>query len=94
MPQKIKSVYDVISEDKEFKNFRNAARNFDVVEKFTEIFPDLAKVTKAVKVEKKVLYLHVENSVWRSELNLRQKLMIERVNAFYKEDIIKSVKFI
>lgn len=94
MRQRIKSVYDVINEDKEFKNFRNAAKNFDVIERFGEIFPDLEKVTKAVKVEKKTLYLHVENSVWRSELNLRQKLLIEKVNAFYKEEIIKSVKFI
>lgn len=94
MAEKIKSVFDVINEDKEFKNFRNAAKNFDVIEKFSEIFPDLEKITKAVKVEKKVLFLHVENSVWRSELNLRQKLMVERVNAFFKEEIIKTVKFI
>jgi len=94
MRQKIKSIYDVISEEKEFEKFRCAAKNFSVVDKFDEIFPDLVKAAKAVRVEKKVLYLKVENSVMRSELNLRQKLMIERINAYFKENIIKSVKFI
>jgi hypothetical protein len=94
MRQKIKSVFDVIAEEKEFEKFRRAAKNFDVVEKFGEIFPDIISIAKPVKVEKNILYLHVDNSVWRSELNLRQKLIAERVNAFFKEDIIKSVKFI
>lgn len=94
MRQKIKSVYDVISEEKEFEKFRCAAKNIEVVEKFGEVFPDIVKIARPVKVDKKVLYLHVENSVWRSELNLRQKLLVERVNQFFKEEIIKSVKFI
>lgn len=94
MRQKIKSVFDVISEEKEFEKFRCAAKNFSVVERFGEIFPDIEKIAQPVKVDKKVLYLHVDNSVWRSELNLRQKIMIERVNSFFKEEIIKSVKFI
>ena len=45
-------------------------------------------------MEKKVLFLRVENSVWRSELKFRQKLIIERINNHLKEDIIKSIKFI
>ncbi len=94
MRQKIKSVFDVINEEKEFEKFRKAAKNFDVVERFAEIFPDIEKIAEPVKVEKHVLYLHVDNSVWRSELNLRQKLLVERVNSFFKEDIIKTVKFI
>lgn len=94
MRQKIKSVFDVINEEKEFENLRTAAKNFGVVEKFGEIFPDLEKITKAIKVERQILFLHVENSVWRSELNLRQKLMIERINTYFKEEIVKTVKFI
>lgn len=94
MRQKIKSVFDIINEEKEFENFRIATKNFTVIEKFYEIFPDLEKAAKAVKVEKKVLYLHVENSVWRCEINLKQKIIIKRVNEFFKEEIIKTIKFI
>ncbi len=94
MRQKIKSVFDVISEEKEFEKFRASAKNLEVVEKFCEIFPDIVKIAKPVKVEKNVLYIHVDNSVWRSELHLRQRLIIDRVNQFFKEEIIKSVKFI
>lgn len=94
MPQKIKSVFDIINEEEEFENLRIATKNFTVVDKFYEIFPDLAKVTKAVKVENNVLYIHVENSVWRCEINLKQKIMVQRINEYFKENIIKSIKFL
>ncbi len=94
MREKIKSVFDVINEEKDFEKLRSAAKNYGVIERFGDIFPELAKITKPVKVDKKVLYLNVENSVWRSELNLRRNLIIEKINSFFKEEIIKSVKFI
>ncbi len=94
MRKKIKSVFDIINEEEEFENLRIATKNFTVIDKFYEIFPDLEKVTKAIKVEKNVLFLHVENSVWRCEINLKQKIMVQRVNEYFKENIIKSIKFI
>jgi len=94
MRPRIKSVFDIINEEEEFENLRIATKNFTVVDKFYEIFPDLEKVAKAIKVEKSVLYLHVENSVWRCEINLKQKIMVQRVNEYFKENIIKSIKFI
>jgi len=94
MRQRIKSISDVINEENEFEKLRAAAKSFSVVEKFYDIFPDLDKIASAVKIEKKVLYLHVENSVWRNELNLRQKLLIERINNYFKENLIKTVKFL
>lgn len=94
MRQKIKSVYDIINEEEEFENLRIATKNYTVVDKFDEIFPDLKKIAKAVKAENSVLYLHIENSVWRCEINLRQKLMVQRINEHFKENIIKSIKFI
>lgn len=93
MPE-YKSIADVINSDDALKNIREFVKKVDVVEKFDAIFPDLKKIAKAVKVEKNVLFLSVENSVWRSELKFKQKIMIDKINAHFNETIIKSVKFI
>lgn len=89
-----KSIAEIISGDEALKNIRELVKKADVVEKFEIIFPDLKKIARAVKVEKNVLYLSVENSVWRSELKFKQKIIIDKINAYFKETIIKSVKFL
>jgi len=61
---------------------------------FPKIFPDLNQFVDAVKLEKQVLFLRVENSVWRSELKFRQKLILERINNHCGDNVVKSIKFI
>lgn len=94
MRHKIFSIGDIIENEKDFINFRKKVREFDIVVEFSEIFPDLKQIAQAVKVSKNVLFLHVENSVWRSELKLRQQIIINRINKALKEEIIKTIKFI
>jgi len=89
-----KSFSEIFNKDNSLENFRNAVKKVDVVTRFDEIFPDLKKIAKPVKVDKNILYLSVENSVWRSELKFKQKLIIDKINAFFNETIIKSIKFI
>ena len=74
--------------------FRVFAGKQDVVDGFTTIFPELAKVAEAVKVEKKVLYLRVENSVWRSELNLKKEAIIKKIKLELKQSEVEHIKFI
>ncbi|MFH1197954.1 MAG: DUF721 domain-containing protein [bacterium] len=88
-----KSFADVFSHEREFEKMRHAIEEYDVVEKFKEIFPDLKSVAKPVKAEKATLFLRVENSVWRSELNIRRSLMIEKINKFFSKKIITAIKF-
>ena len=88
-----KSLPDIIGKDKAFEKVRIAAKEYDVLEKFLEIFPDLKKVAEAIKIEKGVLFLRVENSVWRSELKFRQTSLIEKINKKFKETIVKSIRF-
>ena len=94
MQKGFKSISQIISGEKNFEEIRTVAKNFKIVEEFEKIFPDLVMVAKPVKAVKKVLYIKTENSVWRSELNLRQKLLIEKINDYFKEEVIKSIKFI
>ena len=45
-----------------------------------------------VKIEKKVLYIKAQNAAWRSELKFNQETIIEKINSFYKEEIIKAIR--
>lgn len=94
MRRKAVSLGDVIEKEESFRPFISRVKEFDVVLLFGEIFPELKQIAKAMKVNKNVLYLQVENSVWRSELKLRQKTIIDRINKSVKEESIKSIKFI
>jgi len=87
-------VSEIICEEKDFSNLREAVKNFDITTSFEKIFPELKQIAKAVKVEKKNLFLKVDNSVWKSELNLRKNLVVEKVNRFFNEEVIKSIKFL
>ena len=94
MPRNYKSLSDVINKEKEFENIRIKAKEYDVVEKFSEIFPELKKIAEAKRVEKGKLFLRVENSVWRSELNFKQEMIVKKINKFFKEEVIDKIKFI
>ena len=69
MPKKIKSLSDVLSQEKEFLNFRKSVKENDVIVMFNEIFPEFKKVVSPSNVHKGVLYLSVENSVLRNEIH-------------------------
>ncbi|OGU35335.1 MAG: hypothetical protein A2068_00915 [Ignavibacteria bacterium GWB2_35_6b] len=94
MPKDFKSLQEVLGKEKAFEKVRTAAKEYEVLEKFSEIFPDLKKVADAVKIEKGVLFLKVENSVWKSELKFRQTTIIEKINKKFNEAIVKTIRFI
>lgn len=94
MPEKYKSIPDVIKKEKAFTAVRKKALEYDITSGFNEIFPELKTIAKAVKVEKEILYLRVENSVWRSELNLKRNQIVEKVNKHFDSKVIKNIKFV
>jgi len=89
-----RSIEEIFKTDSALSNVRNFVKQADVILLFPKIFPDLNQFVDAVKLEKQVLFLRVENSVWRSELKFRQKLIVERINNHCGENVVKSVKFI
>jgi hypothetical protein len=84
---------DIINTEPKFDGLRKIIKETEVVEGFIEIFPDLVKVAKALKVDRKTLFLKVESSVWRSELKFSESIIVEKINAFFKEERIKFIKF-
>ena len=84
---------DIINTKSEFEWLSKRIKETEVLDGFIEIFPNLGKVAKVMKVDKKTLFLKVENSVWRSELKFSESVIIEKINKFFKEERIKFIKF-
>ncbi len=93
MPDNFKQIGDVFNEDA-FNKIREVVSQNEVVEKFGEIFPEFKKIARAKKVRNGILFLRVENSVWRSELHLNKSIMIEKVNKHFEKKVISNIKFI
>ena len=94
MPEKFKSMSEIIYKENAFKQLVKKAKEQEVVDKFEEIFPELANVVKAVKYENKTLYLRVENSVWRSELNIKQEAIKKKIEKTITTIKVEKLKFI
>jgi len=90
----MKTFNDVFQENNELKNFREYLKQGEILNSFEDSFPDLKNIAKPVKIEKLVLFLKVENSVWRSELKFRQKIIIDKMNEHFGEQVVKSLRFI
>jgi hypothetical protein len=94
MPEGFKSIEDILNTEPGLEKVRRIIKQSDVVLEFYEIFPDLKKLVKAVKVDKKILFLKVENSVLRSELKFKEVLMVMNINKYFNEERIKGIRFV
>jgi len=94
MPNGFKSLKEVFKRERSLAGIREIVEASDVVVRFTELFPNLEKVATPVSCEKKILKLKVENAAWRNELKFMEAEMIDKVNAFFKEQRINQIRFI
>ena len=94
MPDNFRSITDVLFKEKEFSKIVAKAKEEEIVQKFSEIFPELNEIAKAIKFNRNTLFLRVENSVWRSELNLKQQAMISKLKKHFSNVHIDKIKFI
>ncbi len=94
MPDGFKHIEEILNTDPGLEKIRKIIKQSDVVLEFYEIFPDLKKLVKAVKVDKKILFLKVENSVLRSELKFKEVLMVGNINKYFNEERIKGIRFV
>jgi len=93
VPDNFKSIAEIIKTDPGLGSVRGIIKRSDVVIDFFKIFPGMKKVVKPIKVEKKVLFISVENSILRSELRFQEKLLVEKVNRYFNEEIIRGIRF-
>jgi len=92
MPNGFLSISEIINKEPGFEKLRKVINQHYVIIGFHKIFPDLKKIAMPVKIEKKVLYIKAQNAAWRSELKFNQETIIEKINSFYKEEIIKAIR--
>ena len=89
-----KILSEIINNTKSFEKLRNSVDGYRVVDKFYDVFPELKKVAEAKRFDGRTLFIRVENSVWRSELNINKETMIKKINKYINKEIIKNIKFI
>jgi Dna[CI] antecedent, DciA len=94
MPNDFMSLADALEKEPSLRNLKKSIKDFDVITKFYEIFNDLEKIAEPVKVQKKILFLRVENSVWRSELKFKEQVIVEKVNNYLHTNVINKIKFV
>ncbi len=94
MPEGFKSLADIINKEPEFSGLRKMIDESDVVAEFNNVFPDLEKIAKAVKVDRKTLFLKVENAAWRSELKFKEETIVNNINKYFKDNRINKIRFI
>ena len=94
MPKGFISLGEAFEKEPSLTKIKNSIKDYDVVNNFYEIFKDFEKIAVPVKVKNSVLYLKVENSVWRSELKIKEQNIIEKINQYLKEERIKKLKFV
>ncbi len=94
MPNNFKSISEIIHREKAFSKVIEKSRQQEVIDKFYVIFPELKKIAEVIRVDKEILFLRVENSVWRSELNLNRESLINKLNNQLEDKVINKIKFI
>ena len=55
--------------------------------------PEIAKKSKPQKLVRKTLYVSVTTSTWANELSLMSEKLIEKINSFTGEDVVKNIRF-
>ena len=88
------SLGEIINNEPSLSGLRNIIKKSDVIIDFNKIFPNMDKMVSPVKVIKKTLYLKAENSICRSELKFKEQIMINKINNYYKEERISSIRFL
>lgn len=94
MHNKFMSLSEIFNSDPALARVRNIVKESDVTIEFSKVFPDLEKVAEALRVEKMVLILKVENPTWRNELRFKENVIVEKINKYFNETRINRVKFV
>lgn len=56
--------------------------------------PGVARHARAEKVERGVLIVRVDSSVWATELSTRIPVLLERIRSRYGGDLVKDIRFV
>ena len=92
--RRAEKISDVLSRTLKDLGLTRRLREADIVRLFPEIVgPKIAEKAKAISINKGILRVKVSSAVWRQELNLTRKEMIDKLNAACGEQVVKEIHF-
>lgn len=89
MPQKLKDIFDALNSDLAIaiKNCRRLSLWNRVVDERVQ------KMTEAVKIRNRILYVSTSSSAWASELTFMKQAFIKKFNLLAGEEAIFDIRF-
>ena len=67
---------------------------YRVLEMWPEIVGEnIAKYTKAERVQENIIYIKVKNNTWRTELQFQKNIILENISQKVGKGIIKDIRF-
>jgi len=87
----IGSIIGNVIENLNMRNKLNVSNIFNCWEKI--VGAEIYKKTKPQKIARGILYISVTTSTWANELSLMSGQLIEKINSFIGEEVVKSIRF-
>ena len=95
MHKKFKDISQVLNTVLANYNLETKVKKEQLFENWQNILgKDLADKCKPIKIEENILYLEAKNSVWRNELKLRERDLLNLVHKKIEKKIISKIRFL
>ncbi len=90
----IKDIGNIIGEVIEDLKIRGKLNISNIFNHWEEIVgTEICRKAKPRKITGQTLYISVVNSTWANELSLMSSQLIDKINSFTGEEVVKSIKF-
>lgn len=89
-----KSIGEAIGELTRAFGIQTKLQQYEAVNRWADVVGTrIAEQAEAVRIENGVLVVRVKSAVWRNELNMRKREIIEKLNRAVKTDAVKDIRF-
>ena len=79
----------------EKSGFKNAILQENAVSMWPHVVgKNISKISKAIDVDKGVLFIKVESATWRQELHMQKKEIINKINKKIGSKAIKEIRLV
>jgi len=90
----IKDIGSIISDVIKDLNLKNKLSVSNIFNHWEEIVgTEISRKAKPKKINRNTLFISVTNSTWANELSLMSNQLINKINLFIGEEVVKNIKF-
>ena len=92
--KKIEDIGSIIGSVVDKMEFSKKLKVSNIFNHWEEIVgPGIAKKSNPDRLIRKTLYVSVTTSTWANELSLMSEKLMEKINSFTGEDVVKTIRF-